>query len=161
MPEGTGPHTYIAAAAALTMLAANFEIQQGVLLAHEGGMDALWPGSTVAARQGKIAAYSAWLQSMVAECERLSAAYVVAAGLDTTPLQSIPDLINRAVAMMPVNVRAYLDTTYMLRWQHSAARLSGAQAQRITSTPLLVLPPPPLVDGPAYARWDVEAVCRD
>ncbi|MEE3755335.1 PPE domain-containing protein (plasmid) [Mycobacterium intracellulare] len=167
MEAGTGPAAYLAAAAALTMLAANFEIQQGVLLAHEGGMDALWPGLTVAARQAKISAYSAWLQSMVAECERLSAACVVVAESYTMargamiPSQvSIQNRISQATAVatnfLGFNqpIITFLDTTYVEHWTQNASQMTVYDASVITaSAPVPLVPPPPLVN-PAEPAMD-------
>lgn len=167
MEAGTGPATYLASAAALTMLAASFEIQQGVLLAHEGAMDALWPGLTVAARQAKISAYSAWLQSMVAECERLSAACVVVAesygmarGAMIPSQVSIQNRIAQATAVatnfLGINqpIITFLDTTYVEHWTQNATQMTVYDASVIAaSAPVPVVPPPPLVN-PAEPALD-------
>ncbi len=164
---GTGPETYVAAAAALTALSANFEIQQGVLLAHAAGMDVLWPGLTVAARQGKIAAYSAWLQSMVAECIRLSAACAVVAASYTAAragmipsAMSIQNRIDQATAVatnfcgINTPVITFLDTAYVEHWTQNAEQMSLYDAQLITaSVPVPKMPPPPLVN-PAEPALD-------
>lgn len=161
MEAGAGPATYVAAAAALTMLSANFEIQQAVLLAHTAGMDVLWPGLTVAARQAKITAYSGWLQSMVAECSRLSAAcavvaasYTMARGDMIPSVVSIQNRIAQATAVATnfcgINqpIITFLDTTYVEHWTQNAVQMNLYDAQVITaSAPVPKVPPPPLVNA--------------
>jgi PPE-repeat protein len=167
MEAGVGPETYVAAAAALTMLSANFEIQQGVLLAHTAGMDVLWPGLTVAARQAKITAYSGWLQSMVAECSRLSAAcsvvaasYTMARGDMIPSAVSIQNRIAQATAVATnfcgINqpIITFLDTNYVEHWTQNATQMNLYDAQVITaSAPVPKIPPPPLVN-PAEPAMD-------
>jgi PPE-repeat protein len=167
MEAGAGPGTYVAAAAALTMLSANFEIQQTVLLAHTAGMDVLWPGLTVGARQAKIMAYSGWLQSMVAECSRLSAAcavvaasYTMARGDMIPSVVSVQNRIAQATAVATnfcgINqpIITFLDTTYVEHWTQNAVQMNLYDAQVITaSAPVPKIPPPPLVN-PAEPAMD-------
>ncbi|MBU8820336.1 PPE family protein [Mycolicibacterium goodii] len=167
MEAGVGPETYLNAAAAFTALAANFEIQQGVLLAHTGAMDVLWPGLTVAARQEKIALYSGWLQAMVAECMRLAtAATVVAAAYTTTRGEMVPSTVaiqNRidqaiAVATNVLGINTplitFLDTTYVEHWTRNASAMSLYDAQVITASAPVPKPPPPLLVNPAEPALD-------
>lgn len=167
MEGGLGPATYLAAAGAFTALAANFEIQQGVLLAHTGAMDALWPGLTVAARQAKIAEYSGWLQAMVAECERMAvAAEVVAASYSSTrgsmvpSAKSIQNRISQAIAVatnfMGINtpVITFLDTEYVEHQVQNASLMSLYDAQVITASAPVPKPPPPPLVNPAEPALD-------
>ncbi|KMV18275.1 hypothetical protein ACT17_11590 [Mycolicibacterium conceptionense] len=167
MEAGLGPETYLAAAGAFTALAANFEIQQGVLLAHTGAMDALWPGLTVAARQAKIAEYSGWLQAMVAECTRLATAAVVVAGAYATArggmipsMVAIQNRIDQATAVatnfMGINtpVITFLDATYVEHWTQNAEQMSLYDAQVITASAPVPKPPPPPLVNPAEPALD-------
>lgn len=167
MEAGLGPETYVAAAGALTALAANFEIQQGVLLAHTGAMDVLWPGLTVAARQAKIAEYSGWLQAMVAECGRLAAAnavvaaaYSTARGAMVPSVMAIQNRIDQATAVatnfMGINtpVITFLDATYVEHWTQNASMMSVYDAQVITAAAPVPKPPPPPLVNPAEPAMD-------
>ncbi|ASL18389.1 PPE domain-containing protein [Mycobacterium intracellulare] len=167
MEAGTGPETYMAAATALSALAASFEIQQGVLLAHAGVMATLWPGLTVAARQAKVTAYSAWLDTMMAECARLAAACVVIAEAYTSARAGIipsaacvQNRISQAAAVATnfcgINqpLITFLDTTYVEHWTQNATAMTTYDAQVITaSAPVPKMPPPPLVN-PAEPALD-------
>lgn len=160
METGTGPATYVAAAGAFTALAANFEIQNATLLANAAGQDALWPGLTVAARQAKIAAYSAWLQLMVAECTRMSAACAMVAEAYTANLAgqipsqvSLQNRVDQAIAVATdfagfnQPIITFLDTTYVEFWMQNAAQMSLYDATVMTaSAPVPKPPPPPLVN---------------
>lgn len=150
LPEGADSNFYLAAAAAMTMLAVNFEIQNDVLLTRAEAADVLRPSLTGGGEQLKSAPYSAWLSHMVTECERMSAAYIVAGGLDPEQLlHLIPEVIGRAMRMDAVTRLAYLDVVWRPLWPPTVAELGRAEALQMTSVPLRLLPPPPLNTPPA------------
>ena len=167
MEVGTGPASHVAAAGAFTTLAAKFEMQQAELLANTGAMDVMWPGLTVAARQAKVAAYSAWIQTQVAECLRMASAnavmaasYTMARGDLIPSVVSIQNRIDQAIAVatnfLGINqpVITTLDTTYVEHWTQNATSMSLYDAQVITaSAPVPKMPPPPLVN-PAEPAMD-------
>lgn len=142
---GAAPNVYRAAAEAMAALAVSFQVHNAALLTHLAATDELWPAQPeVVARQGRIHAYGAWLMHMAGECERQSAAYLMADRHDRAlPLHVIPAVLGRAVGLAAMNVRAYLEIAIMLQWPPTSAQLSVVEALRITSMPLL--PPPPLL----------------